>query len=150
MCDATPATTGTLPYTVKAPALARDFVRGAVCPEHGLIAETAAMLLASELVTHAVLHGAPPVSLTIACQVNRIEIEVADSSTAEVQPFAANDGLAMMLVDKVATEWGTRRTRSGRVVWCTVPTGFIPQQRPHDRGRLDSAGASRSAEDLHR
>ena len=142
MCEDTPLATMRLSKSVKAPALAREFVRQNACWFHSTSAEGALELLASELVTNAVLHGSPPIWLSIECSVHVLRVAVHDGDgTKPARPTP--DGLGLMIVDKVSHDWGTDLTLAGKTVWCRLPTGFIPAQRSptwqsgaHPRPRL--------------
>jgi anti-sigma regulatory factor (Ser/Thr protein kinase) len=82
MCDVTPPSHLRLPSTSRAPRDARTFLAGKVCPLHTrpAVIETAALLV-SELVTNAVRHAAPPVTLTIGCARAWLVVEVSDGSS---------------------------------------------------------------------
>jgi anti-sigma regulatory factor (Ser/Thr protein kinase) len=127
MCDTTADARVTLPKSLRAPALARDFVEQNTCMAHGSRAAVALQLLASELVTNAVLYGEAPIWMEISCSVYSTQIRVHDENRDE-PAFRSDDGLGLLLVDKVAHEWGTDVTETGKTVWGTVPTGFMPQQ----------------------
>lgn len=140
MCDVTPDSTTTVPASLEAPALAREFVEAHSCPAHGATADVAVQLLASELVTNAVLYGAPPITLHLSCSGYALHLEVRDRERAD-GPAADADGLGMLLVDKVANEWGATRTERGRTVWCTVRTGVVPRQHGASSAVAVSAAA---------
>lgn len=128
MCDVTADAEASLPSSLQSPALARDFVEEHACSAHAGRAAVAVQLLASELVTNAVLYGAPPITLELACSGYRLHLRVTEKTRSD-SPVPASDGLGMLLVDKVAHEWGTTPTPTGKTVWCTVRTGFLPAQR---------------------
>ncbi len=71
----------------------------------------------SELVTNAVLHGAGPVTVTVAVTGGRIECEVTDAARDLPVVYTAEEddehhrGLA--LVDALTTEWRVRRRPEG-------------------------------------
>lgn len=131
MCDATPDSTCSLPSSVQAPSLARSFVQSMLCREHALSADAVVTLLVDELVTQALLYGAPPISVTLRCGVTDVTIEVGDSSPEVAVPEAPDHELSMLLVDKIAHSWGTDRSKDGKVVWCKVPSGALPQIRSY-------------------
>lgn len=128
MCDTTADARVTLPKSLRAPAIARDFVDQKTCVAHGTRAAVALQLLASELVTNAVLYGEAPIWMEISCSVYSMQIRVHDENRDEPAFRSDDDGLGLLLVDKVAHEWGTDVTETGKTVWGTVPTGFMPQQ----------------------
>lgn len=83
-----------------------------------------AVLLASELVTNAVLHGASPITLRLSAAPGRIRVEVHDHGTAlpvprTDRPRIAPGGLGLVLVEALASYWGVTRTpdRAGKGVW---------------------------------
>jgi hypothetical protein len=125
ICGLTAPRSVTLPGSIESPARARQFVTEALCPEHGSLALAAAQLVASELVTRAVLQSGGPVSLTVTCRLDEIRIEVAElepSGSAEEDAFEA---LRSQLIGKVGRRSGTIDTGVGRVHWCEVPTGYL-------------------------
>lgn len=80
-----------------------------------------AELVASELVTNALLHGRPPVVIRIVTG-NVVRIEVEDGSrVAPVRSFARPDamtGRGLALVSALSREWGVeQRDGGGKVVW---------------------------------
>jgi anti-sigma regulatory factor (Ser/Thr protein kinase) len=129
MCEATPDATVHLPDSVHAPADARDFVSSVLCPYHGESAESAVKLVTSELVTNAVLYGAPPISFAVACAVHEIRISVMDGNTEMPVLPGPQEGLGLLLVEKIAREWGTSVKPDGKVVWCAIPTGVVPEEK---------------------
>jgi hypothetical protein len=130
MCDVTPDTRTTFAKSLQSPALAREFVHEHVCAEHGGRGAVALELLASELVTNAVLYGGPPITMKLSCSGFSMRVEVHHENRAS-QPCEASvgDGLGFLLVDKVSHEWGTTPTPTGKTVWCTLRTGFVPERR---------------------
>jgi len=103
----------------------RAFVRE-VCARWGLdaLAEPA-MLLASELVTNAVLHARTALELRLELRGRRLHVAVRDHDDHPPRMTGArNDtggGLGLLVVDRLAKAWGVRQTPSGgKVVWCTL------------------------------
>ncbi len=131
MCQVTPDSSCDLPGTLHAPALARDFVKAMACTQHAHAAEAVLALLADELVTQAIMYGAPPVSLTLRCATTEVTLEVGDSSQHVHSTHVAGHSLSMLLIDKVARSWGTYETQRGKIVWCKVPSGAMPEGRSH-------------------
>lgn len=134
MCDATPEATVTLSSSVLAPSLARDFVEQHLCLHHADPAEGACKLVTSELVTNAVLYGEPPVTVRLTCGVREVRVEVGDGNHEKPVVRGAHEGLGLMLVEKIANDWGSVSTAEGKVVWCAVPTGFVPTAAASDGG----------------
>ncbi|MFE1441884.1 ATP-binding protein [Streptomyces sp. NPDC058739] len=104
------------------------------CP-FGVIDDS--VLLASEMVTNAVLHGADTtITVDLVHLGDRLLVEVTDASPARpvVRRTGADDehGRGMQLVECIATAWGSRRDRDrGKTTWCTLA--------------LDCGGTSRGA-----
>jgi hypothetical protein len=126
ICGLTVPRSRTFPDSFESPARARQFVMASMCPEHGALALAAAQLVASEMVTRAVLQGCAPVSLTMTCRLDEIRIEVAEHEQAARVEDDAFEALRSELLNKVARRNGTIDTGVGRVHWCEVPTGYLP------------------------
>lgn len=102
-------------------ALARRFVDetlgGWGCEE---VAE-AARLLASELVTNAVLHARTDLAVVVRLVRGGVRVEVHDGNTAApvVRHYEdeAMTGRGLSLVDQMASRWGVEYTRDGKAVW---------------------------------
>ena len=92
----------------------------------------ALQLLASELVTNAALYGAGPIEVRISCDVDSMRVEVHDERP-EGEVLSGGDGMGLLLVNKVAHDWGATRSEHGKTVWGTVRTGVVPAQRPRSR-----------------
>lgn len=130
MCAVTQSATSPLPASPHAAALARAFAQSHLCPEHGREAESAVMLLTSELVTHALLHGAPPFTVSVDCEVSQVRIAVSDVSSGGPGPGSRPGDLSMVLIEKISREWGHERLNGSETFWCTVPTGVVPPRGP--------------------
>jgi anti-sigma regulatory factor (Ser/Thr protein kinase) len=80
-----------------------------------------AMLLASELVTNAVIHAATPLVVAVALDHGLLRVLVEDDD--ERAPVMANDrgphgGFGLHIVEELADRWGNaRRPGGGKVVW---------------------------------
>lgn len=107
--------------------------RQARCFAAGLVADAdvrdVVVLLVSELVTNAVLHGGPhapeaTVGMSIAVAADRVRIEVEDASAnIPVVGDGALDrptGRGLLLVESLATRWGSELVDVGKVVWVEV------------------------------
>jgi serine phosphatase RsbU (regulator of sigma subunit) len=90
-------------------------------------------LLASELVTNAIRYAEGPVTLRLICE-DTLVCEVADSAPALPRLWdAAGDderGRGLQIVSRLSHRWGSRRTPTGKVVWCEQQ---IPRSRPGAR-----------------
>ncbi|MDQ1648331.1 MAG: hypothetical protein QOG60_388, partial [Frankiaceae bacterium] len=84
-------------------------------------------LAVAELVTNAVLHGAPPLSLRLTPQDDLVRIEVADGSRQTPVrgrvDVAAMTGRGLALVDALTVRWGVDAVDDGKVVWAEVGSG---------------------------
>lgn len=105
-------------------AVARRFVLDAV---HRLGHEALAdvvELLASEVVTNAVLHAGTDLHVRVVREGRGVRIEVSDgasgSPTRRHYSAEAATGRGLGLVEALASRWGTRAERGGKTVWFTV------------------------------
>ncbi|MFB6525225.1 ATP-binding protein [Streptomyces sp. NPDC056399] len=82
-----------------------------------------AMLVSSELVTNAVVHGKGSVGLRVTLDDGELRIEVSDESSVEPQLKTAADddlsGRGLLLVAMTAGDWGV--INNGRTVWAVLP-----------------------------
>ncbi|MFK8850135.1 ATP-binding protein [Streptomyces sp. Ac-502] len=96
------------------------------------LADTA-LLLASELLSNAVLHAQGPIGLRVWHSVRELGIEVTDRSTARPRVRAtdsgAEHGRGLILVEALAGAWGTHLHGAGKTVWCTLPLPGQPGTR---------------------
>jgi anti-sigma regulatory factor (Ser/Thr protein kinase) len=83
-----------------------------------------AILLVSEMVTNAIVHGRAPIQLRLRQARDHLLIEVDDTATAvprKLRPTASDiHGRGLQLVAMMADEWGTRPIRDGKSVWCAL------------------------------
>ncbi|WP_405977568.1 ATP-binding protein [Streptomyces sp. NBC_00158] len=112
----------------------RDFTRRALTawswlPARSQGARDAAedvLLLVSEVVANACLHGGGPGVLVLDCTDERLRIEVTDSSPVPpARPAAAGDprqpgGHGLVIVERLARAWGSRPGAAGKCVWLEV------------------------------
>ena len=79
-----------------------------------------AVLVVSELVTNAILHGRSAPILTATFDDGRLRLEVEDSNTASPQQRLVTDhrgGYGLHIVAQISDAWGARSTPNGKVVW---------------------------------
>lgn len=80
-----------------------------------------ASLLVSELVANSVLHAGTPVAVVISRNSRRLRIEVQDGDSRvparKHYSSLATTGRGLMLVERMAADWGVRPTTSGKGVW---------------------------------
>jgi anti-sigma regulatory factor (Ser/Thr protein kinase) len=104
--------------------LVRRFIvsRAAACPAELL---DLVVLLASELMTNAVVHGRRPVELRLSDDGARIKVEISDGDPAPLPPAGSGpsddqpSGRGLLIVNSLCDRWGRRRRRMppGEVVW---------------------------------
>lgn len=121
-----------LPFVPDAVPQARSIVRahGASLPPLVL---ADAELLTSEVVSNAIMHGAPPLLLSVALGDDHLSVEVSDGSdvvpslvTADSEPDSVS-GRGLRIVQLIATRWGIDTTDRGKTVWFRVAD---PRVRP--------------------
>lgn len=104
---------------------ARAFVRQH-CALLGFDAEAceAAILLTSEAVTNAFIHGRSEARIRITTPAGRLHVEVADDNSRHPQRLDqdadALDGRGMAIVQQLAARWGVRDDPYGKTVWFEV------------------------------
>jgi anti-sigma regulatory factor (Ser/Thr protein kinase) len=117
-----------LPCDIHGPSSARRFVREAAARWALDGASLPLCVIASELVTNAILHGAAPIELTLHHQDGEVTIEVTDGDHRidNVQLRAIDHtgpgGTGLHIVASLANRWGTRQSSSGKAVWATMLT----------------------------
>lgn len=104
----------------------RRFVAEAL-EAHGRRAGESVLLVASELVTNAVRHGAGDAELRVELDDGDVRIEVVDDGHAEVEiprrvpPPNALGGRGLLLVREVSRRWGAGFDAAGRtLVWAEL------------------------------
>jgi anti-sigma regulatory factor (Ser/Thr protein kinase) len=123
MCAITPPAQIPLPNNLQAPATARAFLRGAACSTHQAQGLDEAELLVSELVTNAVLHGAPPITVRVECEgSDGLRVSVTDGNHEPPKPRETGpedtSGHGLRLVDIISNRWGVRpHYGDGKEVW---------------------------------
>jgi anti-sigma regulatory factor (Ser/Thr protein kinase) len=82
------------------------------------------LLLLSELVTNALLHGRQPGEVRLSRDRRHLTLEVHDGASTlprRVRPREDDEhGRGLLLVSLVAQRWGTRPTPQGKAVWCVL------------------------------
>ena len=88
------------------------------------------LLVVSELVTNALVHGDGPPALRIGGDASHLRIEVGDEG-AELpeprEPGPAN-GWGLHVVRLLSTGWGVSTNGGGKVVWCELAAHLAPLQ----------------------
>jgi anti-sigma regulatory factor (Ser/Thr protein kinase) len=87
-------------------------------------AAEAVVLVVSELLTNALVHGGRPTSARLLRTGSRVVVEVRDSSSAFPRRRHAEaddeNGRGLELVSLLATRWGSRATAEGKAVWAEL------------------------------
>jgi anti-sigma regulatory factor (Ser/Thr protein kinase) len=105
--------------------VARRFVRDALGDLDDDTREVA-VLLASELVTNAILHARTEVHLGVLLDGDNLLLSVGDrqEDTPGLVPREKSrerpGGRGLALVDELATSWGAERYTGGKTVWCVL------------------------------
>lgn len=101
----------------------------------------AAVLLAGEVLTNAVVHGGGWFLLQVDAAAEWIYVEVADSSGGHptvLHPSSDREhGRGMAIVDAIASSWGAEQRGSHKIVWFELQVA--------GRGRPDAAWTGRPA-----
>ena len=112
----------TLPPELPSVRAARRFVQDR-CRDVGLTDERCddALLLTSELVTNAVLHGRSEVCVEITAGPEQVRIAVLDENSRHpvvvTEDADALDGRGLALVAAIASTWGVEDRPMGKSVW---------------------------------
>jgi len=115
----------TIPADRNAPGMARAAVHE-FCQAQGVLGSTeAAQLVASELVTNAVVHAGTPIELTLRLVPPVLHIAVRDTGDGQARisgtvDESAESGRGLLLVDALAASWGTFVPPIGKIVWATL------------------------------
>lgn len=106
--------------------LARQFLRERRCPHHDAEVVDAAVLLVSELVTNAVRHAAPPITLEVICENSHaLQVRVSDATPEPPAPLTADEqaegGRGLTITRVLSDEWGVDPSNgAGKTVWFRI------------------------------
>ena len=120
-----------LPYDVSSATLARRHVEQFAVDEKLDGQSEIIAVVATELVTNAILHGAQPVELSLRHELDEITVEVSDgdSSVANVRTPTSDErttgGRGLLLIASLADHWGTKTSDIGKTVWATIDNTHI-------------------------
>ena len=85
------------------------------------------LLLASELVTNAILHGRSEVRVEVRCVDFHVRVTVHDENSRHPVVVSedpeALDGRGLALVDALASSWGVDEEPGGKAVWFECAVG---------------------------
>jgi len=118
-----------LPADHRSPVVARAFVRDALAG--GLDGtHDEVLLLTTEVLTNAVIHAGTDLDLSVAVDGSEVTVSVRDRLGG---PFDApkvrnpdelsEHGRGLLLVDRLASSWGTTHDIGGKTVWFRIETG---------------------------
>jgi anti-sigma regulatory factor (Ser/Thr protein kinase) len=122
MCTATTDVATVLEADAHAPHEARQLLARVACATHNASVLDTAQLLVSELVTDALQHGRPPITLHISCvEEAGLQIELTDTAPGlpvlREHDLAAAHGRGIALVDMLSDDWGIRPGDQGKRIW---------------------------------
>jgi anti-sigma regulatory factor (Ser/Thr protein kinase) len=112
--------------------VAREIVRE-FCEANNVAGDFAtAQVIASELVTNAVVHAGTTIDFTVRLVGSDLHVAVRDhdSRPARIVGFveeSAEGGRGLVLVDALARAWGSLPAVPGKVVWASVRVRVTPQ-----------------------
>jgi hypothetical protein len=120
-----------------AAAEARGQVRVAIRDWKVTVDPDIAILLTSDLVTNAIMHGdGETLTLAIRCSRGHLRIDVYDKSRSLPlgmdEPADTDAGRGLVLVAALSTEWGSFRTPAGKAMYFTLafPAAGLPDGGP--------------------
>jgi anti-sigma regulatory factor (Ser/Thr protein kinase) len=111
-----------LPFTTRAPAIARQHLR-VFARDMPVAAADDAVVMVSELVTNAVSHGRPEITLRLQLGPDFLTVAVGDRGAGSfaypVRKLDDTSGRGLTIVDALATRWGVSRSDGpvGKQVW---------------------------------
>ncbi|MEV4393135.1 ATP-binding protein [Nonomuraea sp. NPDC049607] len=100
------------------------------------------LLVVSELVTNALVHGDGPPALRIRCTSSHVRIEVRDSGAGLPEPRepGPDNGWGLRVIELLSTGWGFSRDEDGddgedggKVVWCEMAQHVGAPAQEHSR-----------------
>ena len=116
-----------LPAEPASAAKARRFVRDTLTAWAADEFEESATLLVSELVTNAVLHARSSAELTLRMLDGELWVGVSDGNAGPAvrKRYGADaaTGRGLLLVERIATAWGTEPSGNGKLVWFQLAPG---------------------------
>lgn len=106
---------------------ARRFIGRALQPLTTPEQREIGVLLASELVTNALLYAEGRIHVEVERHGSRVRVSVRDRSTAPARPkqvgVEATSGRGLALVERLSSAWGVEETPdAGKEVWFELPT----------------------------
>lgn len=112
-----------LPDEAVAPMLGRRFARALLADAELSIADDVALLV-SELVSNAVIHASSKPRLEVRIGRSHVRVEVRDDSPEHALPRVPDverpGGRGLLLIETLASRWGTDRDGDGKRVWFEI------------------------------
>ena len=121
----------TFPSTPASAGEARRFVEEVLTDAELVPLTYSATMLVSELVANAVLHTGTPIEIVVTAEGNGVRVEVHDGSpqlpVRKHYSTMSGTGRGLLLVDRMASQWGAERTGGGgKMVWFELDGGAAP------------------------
>jgi anti-sigma regulatory factor (Ser/Thr protein kinase) len=127
------AVSRSLPAEPAAVSEARSVVRLSLAPTDKDLVDLV-VLLADEVVTNAVVHGAGPIDLAVDANEERVKVMVGDRSEVLPSPRRAaryaQAGRGLSIVEAIASRWGVSATEAGKSVWFEIDRACAEGRRP--------------------
>jgi sigma-B regulation protein RsbU (phosphoserine phosphatase) len=140
-----------LPADRQTPGAARDLVRAVVIEADLPDLLDEALLLTTEIATNGVVHARTEIDLEVAADATGLTVVVTDhrpgsparprapQTTDPGAPDLAEHGRGLLLVDRLATSWGTTHQGTTKGVWFRLAN---PAARPDGAGPHDGSGGT--------
>lgn len=120
----------TFPSTPASAGHARRFVESVLSSADLDHLTYTATLLVSELVANAVLHTGTPLTVVVSPDGDRVRVEVHDGSPSlpvrKHYSTTSGTGRGLLLVERMASDWGSASTGGGKVVWFELDGAGAP------------------------
>jgi len=123
--------------------LARDITRHALSEYHYRGPQDDVLLVVSELVTNALVHGRGTPVLRLVGDAVRIRVEVSDGDPGlpQCKEPGPSGGWGLNLVEQLAVGWGASPRDGGKVVWCELEATAEPTMATPHGGASENAAA---------
>jgi anti-sigma regulatory factor (Ser/Thr protein kinase) len=107
----------------------------------GEVVDDAALIL-SELLTNAIVHGAPPIRIRLRRTRGELAIEVDDGASAMPRKLRTTPedehGRGLSIVAHLGSRWAARPCGHGKTVWSTLPLETAAERGPGDHESIGS------------
>jgi ABC-type transporter Mla MlaB component len=119
--------------TVEAPRVAREMATHAWWDWDLPGRPSSAQILASELVTNGVRHARTPLSFSMTLRDDTVRLSVQDWVSTPVERRSPSEsdlqGRGLIVVEAIASGWGSVPLGDGKVVWAELPVSYPPNGR---------------------